>query len=69
MFAGVMLAIGTVLGGYWKSLPPAAFLDGFARHGELVMRTIPLVVVPTVVGLIGALCYDWRRPAARADCG
>ena len=26
---------------------------------------IPLVVVPTVVGLAGALWYDWQQPAAR----
>ncbi len=65
MFAGVMLAIGVILGGYWKGLPPADFLDWFAQHSELVMRAIPLVVIPTVVGLIGAICYDWKVPVAR----
>lgn len=35
MFAGVMLAIGVILGGYWKSLPPADFLDWFAQHSQL----------------------------------
>lgn len=65
MFAGVMLAIGVILGGYWKGLPPADFLDWFALHSGLVLRAIPLVVVPTVAGLIGALCYDWKAPAAR----
>lgn len=65
MFAGVMLAIGVILGGYWKSLPPADFLDWFARHNGLVMRTIPLVVAPTLIGLTGALWYDWKEPAPR----
>ena len=65
MFAGTMLAIGVILGGYWMSLPPAEFLDWFAQHGELVKRAIPWVVIPTVIGLIGALWHDWRRPAAR----
>lgn len=65
MFSGVMLAIGVILGGYWKGLPPADFLDWFAQHRELVMRAIPLVVIPTMVGLIGAICYDWKVPVAR----
>lgn len=65
MFAGVMLAIGVILGGYWKALAPADFLDWFAQHSEHVMRAIPLVVIPTVVGLVGAICYDWQVPAAR----
>jgi hypothetical protein len=58
MFAGVMLAIGIILGGYWKSLPPAEFLDWFARHSQLVMRAIPLVVIPTLIGLAGAVWLD-----------
>lgn len=65
MFAGVMLAIGMILGGYWKGMPPAEFLDWLAKHGDLIQRVIPLVVVPTVVGLAGALSCDWRQPAAR----
>lgn len=65
MFAGVMLAIGVILGGYWKSLPPAGFLDWFAQHGSLVMRAIPLVVVPTLIGLTGSLWHDWKEPASR----
>lgn len=64
-FGGVMLAIGVILGGYWKSLPPAEFLDWFAQQSSLVMRAIPLVVVPTLIGLAGALWYDWREPAKR----
>ena len=60
-----MLAIGVILGGYWKGLPPTEFLDWFAQHSGLVKRAIPLVVVPTLIGLVGALWYDWRTPAAR----
>lgn len=65
MFAGVMLAIGVILGGYWKILPPAEFLDWFAQYSDLIKRAIPLVVVPTLIGLVGALWYDWRTPVAR----
>lgn len=59
MFAGVMLAIGVILGGYWKSLPPADFLEWFAQHSQLVMQAIPIVVIPTLIGLAGALWFDW----------
>lgn len=65
MFAGVMLAIGVILGGYWKSLPPADFLEWFARHGILVMRAIPIVVIPTLIGLAGMLWFDWSDSATR----
>lgn len=65
MFAGVMLAIGVILGGYWKSLPPAEFLDWFAQHSQLVTRAIPLVVLPTLIGLAGMLWSDWSNTANR----
>lgn len=65
MFAGVMLAIGIILGGYWKSLPPAEFLDWFAQHSKLVMRAIPLVVIPTVIGLGGTLWLEWSNMGTR----
>ncbi|MGO7133510.1 anthrone oxygenase family protein [Rhizobium leguminosarum] len=65
MFAGVMLAIGVILGGYWKSLPPADFLDWFAQHSQLVLRAIPIVVIPTLIGLAGVLWSDWSNIANR----
>lgn len=63
MFAGVMLAIGVILGGYWKSLPAADFLEWFAQHSQLVMRAIPIVVIPTLIGLAGVLWLDWSNSA------
>ncbi|SUE43046.1 anthrone oxygenase family protein [Roseomonas gilardii] len=65
MFAGVMLAIGVILGGYWKNLPPAEFLEWFAQHHGLVMRAIPLVVLPTLIGLAGMLWLDWGNSVNR----
>lgn len=65
MFAGVMLAIGVILGGYWKSLPPADFLEWVAQHGQLVMRAIPIVVLPTLIGLAGVLWLDRSDSANR----
>jgi Domain of unknown function (DUF1772) len=65
MFAGVMLAIGVILGGYWKSLPPAEFLDWFARNSGRIQSAIPLVVVPSLIGLFGMIWLDWSNAAAR----
>lgn len=65
MFAGVMLAIGVILGGYWKSLPPADFLEWFAQNGQFVLRAIPIVVIPTLIGLAGVLWFDWSNGTNR----
>jgi|SRR5215475_1147171 len=65
MFAGVMLAIGITLGGYWKSLPPEGFLDWFSHNNHFIVRAIPLVVIPTVVGLAGSLWLGWSEQAPR----
>ncbi|QCI67343.1 DUF1772 domain-containing protein [Phreatobacter stygius] len=64
-FAGAMLNIGLSFGAYWKRLPPAEFLDWFGANGWLIGRTIPLFVVPTFIGLAGALWLDWNAPVAR----
>lgn len=66
MFAGVMLAIGVILGGYWKSLPPAEFLEWFARNNHFIMRAIPLAFLPTAVGLAGMLWFDWSDSVNRS---
>lgn len=65
MFAGVMLLIGVTLGGYWKSLPAAEFLDWFSQNNGFVLRTIPLVVAPTLIGLAGSLWLGWGATNAR----
>lgn len=65
MSAGVMLAIGVILGRFWKSLPPAEFIDWFGRHGHLIMSAIQLVFAPALVGLIGVLWFDWTEPTTR----
>jgi hypothetical protein len=65
MFAGVMMAIGVILGGYWRSLPPEGFLDWFSQNNHFIVRAIPLVVIPTLVGLAGSLWLGWGEQAAR----
>lgn len=64
-FAGAMLVIGLSFGAYWKSLPPAAFLDWFGANGFLIGRAIPVFAVPAAIGLAASLWYDRRRPEAR----
>ncbi|MEJ8563537.1 DUF1772 domain-containing protein [Yoonia sp. GPGPB17] len=61
-FAGVMLCIGVTLGTYWRSLPPAEFLEWFAANGKFNSNTIPLIVAPTLIGLIGSLVIGWQLP-------
>jgi hypothetical protein len=58
-FAGTMLCIGVTLGGYWKSQPPDEFLDWFAQNNHFVARTVPMIVLPTLIGLAGSLWSSW----------
>ncbi len=61
-FAGVMLSIGVTLGGYWRSLPTQAFLDWFAANNQFVSRSIPLIFMPTLIGLVGSVWLSWGSP-------
>ena len=61
-FAGVMLCIGLTLGGYWSSLPPADFLAWFAVNNRFVAISVPVIVLPTLIGLIGSLAVGWHSP-------
>ncbi|MBB4000131.1 anthrone oxygenase family protein [Aureimonas pseudogalii] len=64
-FAGVMLAIALILGPFWRSLPPADFLTWFAANSGLIVRTIPLVVGPTIFGLVGSIVLSWGDASIR----
>jgi len=55
MFAGVLLTIGVLLGGYWKTLSAADFLTSFNDFLPLVPRAIAVVGLTTVVGLAGSI--------------
>ena len=63
-FAGVMLSIGVTLGGYWRSLPAGDFLNWFAANNQFVSRSIPLIFLPTFLGLIGSLAMSWGSAEA-----
>ncbi len=58
-FAGVMICIGVTLGGYWQSLQPDEFLSWFKRNNSFVARSVPITVVPALVGLAGSVVASW----------
>jgi len=62
-FAGVMLSIGVTLGGYWRSLPTKEFLDWFAANNQFVSRSIPLIFMPALIGVIGSVWLSWGSPS------
>jgi hypothetical protein len=64
MFAGVLLAIGVLLGGYWQGLSAVAFLDSFNTFLPLVPRAIAVGLV-AVVGLIGSIWLSWGEKEVR----
>jgi hypothetical protein len=61
-----MLCIGVTLGGYWRSLSPEAFLDWFATNSRFISNAIPLLVLPTLVGLAGSLGMAWNSASFAA---
>lgn len=58
-FSGVMLCIGVTLGAYWRGLPAQEFLAWFEINNGLVARSIPLTVVPALIGLAGSVAMAW----------
>ena len=65
MFAGVLLAIGVLLGGHWKRLSAGAFLDSFHAYLPLIPRAIGVVGVTAIVGLAGSVWLSWGAKEAR----
>ena len=64
LFAGVLLAIGVLLGGHWKGLSAVAFLDSFNTFLPLVPRAIAVGLV-AVVGLVGSVWLSWGKKDVR----
>jgi uncharacterized membrane protein len=65
IFTGVLLTIGLTLGSHWKSLPPAEFLDGFAKNLRFIGRTLPVCLTAMLLGLVGSLWLGWSNPEQR----
>ena len=64
LFAGVLLAIGVLLGGHWKGLSAGAFLDSFNTFLPLVPRAIAVGGVG-MVALIGSVWLSWGEKDVR----
>ena len=65
LFAGVLLAIGIILGGYWKSLLAPAFLNAFRSNSQFIPRVIAPVTIAALVGLAGSIVLSWEDKDAR----
>jgi hypothetical protein len=65
MFAGVLLAIGVILGGSWKSLPAPDFLNVFNDNSQLISQIIAPVTITVLVGLAGSIWLSWGDKDAR----
>ena len=61
-FSGVMICIGVTLGGYWRTLPPQDFLNWFAANNQFVAMSVPVIVGPALIGLIGSVWMAWNTP-------
>lgn len=64
LFAGVLLAIGVLLGGHWKGLSTVAFLDSFNEFLPLVPRAIAVGLV-AMVALVGSVWLSWEEKEVR----
>jgi len=54
-----------ILGGHWKSLPAKVFLDAFSANVPFMMRAIPIVLLPAVLGLGGSIWIAWSDRTTR----
>lgn len=65
MFAGVLLAIGIILGGYWQSLPAPEFLASFHDALPFIPRAIAAACLAALAGLAGSVWLSWGEKEAR----
>jgi uncharacterized membrane protein len=65
IFTGALLLIGLTLGSYWKGLPPAEFLEWFARNSHFISRTLPFCLAASLIGLVGSLGLGWSDAQQR----
>lgn len=63
-FTGMLITIGMSFGSYWKSLTPEELMDWFASNPKGAARPLPFVLLPTLVGLGGAMWLQWGDPVA-----
>lgn len=59
MYAGVMLAIGIILGGHWKTLPATDFLASFENSLQFIPKAISVVSLAAIAGIMGSILTGW----------
>ena len=59
MYAGVMLTIGIILGGHWKSLPIADFLASFENSLQYIPKAISFVSLAAMAWIVGSVWVSW----------
>lgn len=67
--AGAMMLIGYALGSFWRSLPPAAFLDWFSANSYLLGRVMFTLTGVTALGLVSSLWLDRKDTRLRVLWG
>ena len=61
-FFGGDLFIGLSMGGYWLSLAPLDFMNGFWGQFTAFLYTIMPLFLLTLVGLVLSARLDWQQP-------
>lgn len=64
-FFGGNLFIGLSMGGYWLSLDPLAFMNGFWGQFTAFLYTIMPLFLLTLVGLVLSARLDWQQPTLK----
>ena len=64
-YAGVMVAIGLGLGGYWATVPPGVWATQFEAVFPFLVPCIAVTLLPGLVGVASQLVAAWRQPDAR----
>jgi hypothetical protein len=64
-FTGMLLTIGMSFGSFWRSLTPEELLDWFAAHPRGAARPLSVILIPTLIGLGGALWLEWSDATVR----
>ena len=58
IYAGVLLAIGVILGGYCKTLSSKNFLISFSEYTLFIPKVIGVISIITFFGVLGSLYFS-----------
>ena len=58
-YLGNLINMGLAHAPYWQSLDPDSFMADFAVKFPLLLPTIPLTMIPSIIGVV--TCFIWFR--------